>query len=585
MKHLLVLLTVIVLLTLTTLALAQPDDLTAVLEMLNIEPDAGTLSEEIERIELDLSEDFPQTGLPGQYGDFVLKADISVPQIETYGCVIAFRAEPSAAGNLYLLMLSQSTLSFSLLTSEGWENTELTPTTNPTRQLVLTAEGATFRVYIDGDLAQTYTDATIERGGIGFIGLAEAALPGESCVFTDVWLYDLEAAPSAAIELTAQPTTVPTTEPTAVPAATQQVAEIDARVLDTLVSLNVTPESGELIAPGQVVLATTDAQSAITAVAESIGNFVLHTRVDWRRASGLQQCMVFFRSGNTSAYMLQLFSDGRAQFLSGDANGPAPRSEWMITNNVVNQPGDPIDAITLVALNTEFRLYRDGRLVSTYQDAANTLGDVILYALSDAPTETAACIFDDVWLWDMGAAVVELPPEPTIPAALVASLSAAEIDSPPADILRDVVLTRGEFYAPFNRDHTDFAAAAEFAWGSSDVATCGIAFRVGGDSAYYVSVDQGRGVQLSRVDSAGWQDVGAGDTDLLFVGEGGTNTLLVVARGDVFDVYVNGALIDTFRDSQLTAGEVALMTGGQPAGTESEIACTVKQAWLWELGD
>jgi hypothetical protein len=494
-------------------------------------------------------------------------------------------------------------------TPMGVTSADIDPQADPVDNLVIVARGDTFALYIEGNRVETFVDDTYPVGQMALLALTDQPRSGLNCTFNNVWVFDLSAASETAeateavetaeaTEAVAEPTeviataeateTAATVEPTEVAETAVEVAAVlDAAVLDTLTSLGVSAEGGTLDVLGDVDVPTPDERPGSAEIARNVGDFVVHTTFDWRSASGVQTCGVLFRLQNDGGgYALLFDSSGDVDFLKSDATGLVGDARVPIPG-VVNRAGDPVDTLDIVGVGGEFRLYRDRQLIAVYEDDSHASGDMAFYGFTSAPVETAACTFSDVWLWEMGEAETVLPPAPVVPLALTNSLEAANISQPPAETLNDVTLLSADdaFYRPFTNDPTDFAAALQFEWGAGADITCGLLFRLDGANMYFVGLDQQRGVRVTRGDRGAFTLVGEGDADLVFVGEGGTNTLLLVARGETFDVYVNGALVDTFRDDQLAEGRVALMAGVAEQRAGAETLCTVRQAWLWDLNE
>lgn len=574
--------TALILLLLAAVTQAQddlPNTIRAVLNAVEVSPDEGTLVGQIDRVALDFSEEtFGERPLEGNYGDFVIGLKLNWSQTNTdVACAVGFRGD--GAGNIYIISVDPrfGIVFWPLPNGETIEvNTTLVdPATDPIDEVVLVARGSTFTLYVEGRQVAKFEDDLYARGGLTLIGVTGEPRAGEACIYTDVWVYDLDAPSSVSID--------PTPQPESTPGVTNEtISLLDAAVLDTLTSLEIVLEDGELLISRPVVLPN-DSGVREETLAANVGDFVLNTTLDWRSAADNQVCSLMFRVNDENAYGLIFRAEGDAVFLEGDANGAVDAQQWVNVQNVLNRPGDPINVVTVVGEGSAFRLYIDRELAGEYHDETNSIGDIMLVASGGDQT----CTFDETWLWGSGEAAVELP-SPVIPATLVKSMDDAQVDStlPVAAVLSDIQLSLSEesFYVPFGREHVDFAAAVEFTWGAGEGITCGIAFRSTAErGTYYLGMNQRRDVWMSASQGEQWETVDSGNADLVFIGEGGTNTLLLVARGDSFDVYVNGAFIDTFQDAQLTRGEVALMAGGSGEVVSDQTTCAIKQAWLWDL--
>jgi hypothetical protein len=129
----------------------------------------------------------------------------------------------------------------------------------------------------------------------------------------------------------------------------------------------------------------------------------------------------------------------------------------------------------------------------------------------------------------------------------------------------------------------NFVMGTTIEWGPGAIEDyCGFLFRESDSDNYYT-------VQINRQDElwfnayldGEWQDDVVGNGDAVNAGADDQNTLVLVATGTVFTVFVNGEYAARFDEPDLPTGEVALLAGTEDESDET--GCTFRDAWVWAL--
>ncbi len=139
---------------------------------------------------------------------------------------------------------------------------------------------------------------------------------------------------------------------------------------------------------------------------------------------------------------------------------------------------------------------------------------------------------------------------------------------------------------------TDFVMSAEIAWEGTDTGNqCGLLIRYSapGDDVqkstfYTVTISRSGTYQAYARDNTGYRDspLIQKSSKLIQPDETATNTLLVIAQGNRFKLFINGQLADSFSDPAYRSGNVGVMAS-RPQSS-SGLTCKFKNVWAYSLG-
>ncbi len=132
-------------------------------------------------------------------------------------------------------------------------------------------------------------------------------------------------------------------------------------------------------------------------------------------------------------------------------------------------------------------------------------------------------------------------------------------------------------------EYANFAAGVEIEWETDATEDgCGFAFRVEGHDDYYIVAINRQGAvrwqEQTNDEWMGklWQHIGNINT-----GAHDSNELILLARGGLFTLFVNGRIAGSYFDRTHAVGRVAhLIRTGQGSG---ETSCVFQDAWVWDL--
>jgi serine/threonine protein kinase len=126
----------------------------------------------------------------------------------------------------------------------------------------------------------------------------------------------------------------------------------------------------------------------------------------------------------------------------------------------------------------------------------------------------------------------------------------------------------------------DFGAEVEAQATTSDYAEYGIIFRIGGESdkrSYYVfAVTTDGKYYLQKFVNGQWSSFDPVKTTASPAVKAGTakNTLRVLARGAQFMLYVNGTLVNTVTDADITTGKIGVIAATGSNNAQAQVAFT-----------
>ena len=157
---------------------------------------------------------------------------------------------------------------------------------------------------------------------------------------------------------------------------------------------------------------------------------------------------------------------------------------------------------------------------------------------------------------------------------------AAQRDRQAIDLTGEDDLIRWERFAG---QFGDFAIGAIIQWGPGAAEDqCGFLFReVDADNFYTVQIARTGSVWFTPWLNGAWGDTVNGDGSLVRTGREERNQFVLVARGSVFTVFLNGQRAGQFEDPALAAGQAALMAGTFDESDETR--CTFTDAWVFDL--
>lgn len=388
-------------------------------------------------------------------------------------------------------------------------------------------------------------------------------------------------------------TGTPTLTATATPVPTQDTTQpLPESIMTELRHAGVTPDNGTLAATiEQMVIDLTDEDNVIQweRFNGTYGDFIAGVNIAWGPGAAEDSCGFLFREvDENNFYTVRISRDGFLWFVA-QING--------VWQNSINGDGTLVrtgqnerNQLTVVASGDTYTVYLNGEYAARFSETSFDEGLVGLVAGTFDESDAANCTFTDGWVWSLTA-----PPPPgggvtafvqdglrqaAVPAGdgfLAARLSRRVIDLSGVDNRLEWQDFPGETY-------TDFAVGTTFAWGAGAAEDyCGLVFReTDNDNFYTIQIDQTGGVTFNRKINGQWLDGISGQRATVSQGEGATNTLVLVARGQTFEVYVNGQMSGTFEDAQQAGGSVAVMAGTYDESDKT--GCTFTNNWLWQLG-
>lgn len=561
---------------------------------------SGTLSAQYDYLELDLTDKdnvVSTQPIGGTYTDFIMQTTIDWgPGATEDTCGIQFRTTPG--GNYHLIrinrdgeLLFKSKIDNVWQVSTSYESKLIYTDLAQSNDLMLVAVGDIFNVLINGEFAYTFLDTPDARQSVGDVATTIGTYDKSdetNCTFRNTWIWDTS---SDALPITLNGNT-------------------PDQIINSLVQMNVLDQvSGGLSTqnPHEVIDLADIAVSNIT-IDEVATNFVASTVVEWGANDTGYACGFTFRKSNDyNYYTLRMSRDGTMWF--DEIENGTWQSATSGDGEFIHTGAEQTNTLVLVATGNTFRIYVNGTFASELQDNSQTNGVIALAGVAYDAEDNPSCTFTDNWIWNLDSAgtpdVVSTPfPTPTelsiegtpsndTPQAVINTLLQMGIlgqvsgNLSVQDEYEAVNLTGGEATGGGSlidsSTYTDFVMTSTIKWGpgaSGDI--CGFQFRVDSNADFYLlNINRDQRLWLDEMDGGAWQSGVTGYGDALNIGQGETNTLVLVAIGDTFSVLVNGTLSAELQDGSHSSGTVALIASTYGAADESE--CIFTDTWVWDF--
>ncbi len=390
---------------------------------------------------------------------------------------------------------------------------------------------------------------------------------------------------------TPTPTDTPTSTPTPLPSPTPllPVGELPDYVRSGLAAAGITPQEGVLVAQrDRQAIDLSDADDLIRweRFNGQFSDFVIGTTIQWGPGAAEDQCGFLYREVDTdNFYTVQIARTGDVWF-NAWLNG-----SWgdIIAGDgsLVRVGREELNEFILVARGNVFSIYLNGRPAGQFQDDSLTAGQVALMAGTFDESAETRCTFTNTWVFDLSAGA----PGASLPAYVTAGLAAAGLPPSVGMLAAELATKTIDLTGQDNRlqwerlagQYSDFVAGTQITWGPGAAEDyCGFVFReLDNDNLYSIQISRDGRLSFSKKLAGSWQDDIFGDGSRVRTGLTDVNDLVIVIRGSVFNVYLNGAFADRFDDRDFSSGSVGVVFGTYD---ESDVTnCTFTNTWIWDL--
>jgi len=262
---------------------------------------------------------------------------------------------------------------------------------------------------------------------------------------------------------------------------------------------------------------------------------------------------------------------------------------------------DQLNNIVVVAKGSDFSIYANETFLGSATDKSFPAGYAAIYGGSFENADFVDVQFEYVGVWELETSRSSVPtPAPTLirPAAKVlfsddfTSNSAGWNITSTQDYSR--TLGNGTYQIIINRpgymvwsaapisETTDFVAQVETAAkNTGGDAASGLLFRYqDSDNYYQFMVDFGGAFSITSVKNGKNNDLTpAINTSASIKTRGEANVLRVVAKGQIFDFYANGAKLATIRDATYTSGRLTLIAVNPGSSSQAEASFSKLRVW------
>jgi uncharacterized protein YraI len=553
----------------TPQVLIPSQDILDALKTAGVEQNRGALADKIDEKVIDLTgldNQIQWTRFNGTYTNFVAGATIQWgPGDPGDYCGFVFREVDKS--NFYTAQIDRKgNLWFDALVNDKWDDSvsgdgsDVKTGATDTNQVVILGRNDTFTVYINGRNATTFTDKQFTSGRVGVMAGTNANSDKTNCTFTNGWLWDMEAAPLMA------------NAPTYVAAA--------------LARANIT--GGELA--GQIASKTIDLSGKDNVVQwenfkDSYHNFVIGTTIQWGPGADTDYCGVLLRNADDkNLYALQIDRQGRLVLSvkiddqwQKDLNG---------SGSLIKTGATDTNELVVVAQDDSFLVYLNGQYADKFTDNRITDGAVGILAGTFEGSDKSSCTFSNSWLWKL-----DTPESSSLPDFVSSGLKTADIPETEGSLAgqvdQKVIDLTGQDnqvqWQTFTGKYSDFVIGTTIQWGPGATEDyCGVIVRqADDDNLYLIQIDRNNRLYFSAKLNGEWQKDVDGDGKLIRNGALDQNELVVVGRGDTFEVYLNGAFATQFKETHVPNGKAGILAGTFEKSDKTN--CTFTNSWLWSL--
>jgi hypothetical protein len=549
--------------------LIPSQDILDALKLAGVEQNRGALADKIDEKVIDLTgldNQIQWTRFNGTYTNFVAGATIQWgPGDPGDYCGFAFREVDKS--NFYTAQIDRKgNLWFDALVNDNWndsvsgDGSDIKTGANDTNQVVILGRNDTFTVYINGRNATTFTDKQFTSGRVGVMAGTNDKSDKTNCTFTNAWLWDMEAAPV--------------------------MANAPAYVAAALARANIT--GGELA--GQIDTKTIDLSGQDNVVQwqnfkGSYHNFAVGTTIQWGPGTDTDYCGVLLRNADDkNLYTLQIDRQGRL-VLSVKID-----DQWQKdltgSGSLIKTAATDTNELVVIAQDDSFLVYLNGQYADKFTDNRISDGAVGILAGTFEGSHKSRCTHTNSWLWSLDA-----PQSSSIPDFVSSGLKTVDIPETQGSLAgqvdQKVIDLTGQDnqvqWQTFTGQYSDFVMGTTVRWGPGATEDyCGFILReADDDNLYAIQLDRNGRLYFSAKINGEWQKDVEGDGKLINTGALDSNDVLLLARGDTFEVYLNGEFATQFKDTHVPTGKAGILAGTFEKSDKTN--CTFTNSWLWSL--
>ncbi|MBX3086203.1 MAG: protein kinase [Anaerolineae bacterium] len=130
-------------------------------------------------------------------------------------------------------------------------------------------------------------------------------------------------------------------------------------------------------------------------------------------------------------------------------------------------------------------------------------------------------------------------------------------------------------------NYTDYVMGVQFTWGTNNPKDgCGIASRIGSQSLYTYAVDHNGLFTWKTIENQNSTWTGTNTkTATSNAIDGDVNTMILIARGTSYTVFINGVRVYTVQNSVADHGNVGVLTYSE----NGSASCNYSNIWVWDL--
>jgi len=135
----------------------------------------------------------------------------------------------------------------------------------------------------------------------------------------------------------------------------------------------------------------------------------------------------------------------------------------------------------------------------------------------------------------------------------------------------------------WSSNFTDYVMGVQFQWGTDNPKDgCGIASRISSQSLYTYAIDHNGAFTWQTIEKK--ENVWTGTDNKTATSnaiDGNINTMILVARGSTYNVFINGERVYTIQNATADHGNVGVITYSDDEGTTA--FCNYSNIWVWDL--
>jgi hypothetical protein len=539
-----------------------------------------------------------------KFSDFVLQADAAMtagPEASAYG--VAIRVQDSQ--NYYVFALTGSNefrmdkvkdLKYTSTNKNEPIPAGVLRSKSTANTMKIVAKGKILEFYLNDIKVATKNDDAYATGSIFLFASSPADLAGTEATFSNLTIWDAGAA-------TPSPTPAPPATITPIPRGKLLFEDEFLGYSEGWTEENGDGYSYWLDLDGTYHISVSKVNMiAWSNVPGQYGDFVLEMENGAIEGAANSEAGILFRiKDKDNYYRFGTSGSGSFTFVKRQAGSWTTLIPWTLSNALYEGKGHA--DISIIAKGSTFTFYGNGVKLASYTESTFASGGAALYAGSLEKPTPVEVQFEYIGIWE--AAGASVLPSPTTTPSTPARRTAKTLFS--EDFTNNVAgwtttstqdysksISNGAYHIAVTKagymvwsavpisQTTDFVVQFDTSVSSSvGNAATGLLFRYQDSDNYYQFVLNNAGAFSIYLVKKG-EEINlspALNTPAVVRTGGASNTVRIVAKGSLFDLYVNGTKVGSFTDATFSSGMLSYFTVNPNSSRSAEGTLSKVRVW------